>query len=531
MPLILVTVWLLCAASVAISLLAIYSLAAAWAARPAGHWFFRAVALLLFCGAWLFVPEYRIWLFCVTLSLGMLLMLRCLDWQASDVRQTPIADASAESRFKLPRFSLADLLLSVVILGIVLAIFMRAPPDAQSQWHLSVLPGAVLAFSFAVAAWSDNRRTDRRRWKRAWCWIMLAFLPISWPVWPLSVLSKLINRTRQRRLRPAAAVCAALSAMPGVVFFGWVVWPRFVSAPAVPSDNGYDDFLAAGALLLDDPADIAALTGEPLRDYLVRHRDSLALARAALKRPCRVPWPDGEQDPKSLGRLRQLARLFAAEGRDRAAEEHFADAIESDLDAMRIGQAITSGGLLLDHLVGGAYELSGLDGLRQLIDRLDDGDCVRLSESLRPLLTVHRESFDDVAWRERRHNDLTRPWPERLVLLQLGKMWDAERQVFDDQTKRTVCSGRLLLTHIALRRFRLANAVYPARLDELVPNYLDAVPIDSFSGRSLIYRRLENRYQLYSVGPDGKDDDGTSTSGAAPAAPADLLFDVEFEPD
>lgn len=531
MPMILVAVWLLCAASVGISLLAIHSVAAAWAARPAGHWFFRAVALVLFCSAWLLIPDYQLWLFFVTFSFGMLLTLRCLSWHTNEGQQAPIANATTESRFKLPRFSLADLLLSVVIVGIVLAIFMRAPLDAQSHWHLSVLPGTVLAVVFAVAAWADSRRTDRRRWKRAWCWIVLAFLPIAWAVWPIPVLPKLIARARERRLHGAAALGAALCAAPGVVFFGWAVWPRFVSPPAAPSDNGYDDFMAAGALLLDDPADIVALTGEPLRDYVVRHQESLALGRAALKRPCRVPWPDGQKDPKSLDGLRQVARLFVAEGRDRAAEGNFADAIESDLDAMRIGQAIVSGGLLLDHLVGGAYELSGLDGLRPLIGRLDDGDCVRLSESLTALLTADRESFDDVASRERRHNDLTRPWTERLVLLQFGKLWDEERQVFENQTNRILCSGRLLLTHTALRRFRVANAVYPASLDELVPHYLDAAPIDSFSGKSLIYRKREDGYQLYSVGPDGKDDNGTSMTGTAPATPGDLLFDVGFEPD
>jgi hypothetical protein len=38
------------------------------------------------------------------------------------------------------------------------------------------------------------------------------------------------------------------------------------------------------------------------------------------------------------------------------------------------------------------------------------------------------------------------------------------------------------------------------------------MPIDPFSGRPLIYRPDGEGYQLYSIGPDGKDDGGQFVS-------------------
>lgn len=53
---------------------------------------------------------------------------------------------------------------------------------------------------------------------------------------------------------------------------------------------------------------------------------------------------------------------------------------------------------------------------------------------------------------------------------------------------------------------------YPDRLDPLVPKYLDALPIDPKTGRTLTYRRVAAGYLL---GTDGD----YSTSGAEPGYP------------
>jgi hypothetical protein len=68
---------------------------------------------------------------------------------------------------------------------------------------------------------------------------------------------------------------------------------------------------------------------------------------------------------------------------------------------------------------------------------------------------------------------------------------------------------RLTITAIALKRYQLQHGQFPVELDELVPDFLTAVPIDLMSGEPLRYRRhADGSFTLYSVGEDGKDDGG-----------------------
>jgi hypothetical protein len=67
---------------------------------------------------------------------------------------------------------------------------------------------------------------------------------------------------------------------------------------------------------------------------------------------------------------------------------------------------------------------------------------------------------------------------------------------------------RLATTALASERFRLAKGRLPENLNELVPQFLPAVPVDPFDGQSLRYHRLAKGYVIYSVGSDGHDDGG-----------------------
>lgn len=75
---------------------------------------------------------------------------------------------------------------------------------------------------------------------------------------------------------------------------------------------------------------------------------------------------------------------------------------------------------------------------------------------------------------------------------------------------QAAASGQLERTALALARYRLAHEAYPDSLDDLVPRYLDAVPIDICDAeqRPIRYRLTEDRVLLYSVGRDGEDDGG-----------------------
>ncbi len=67
---------------------------------------------------------------------------------------------------------------------------------------------------------------------------------------------------------------------------------------------------------------------------------------------------------------------------------------------------------------------------------------------------------------------------------------------------------QLLLVALGLEIFRAETGQYPAKLEDLSPKYIPAIPEDIFSGYLPIYRRTERGYLLYSVGPNGQDDGG-----------------------
>ncbi|NOS72204.1 MAG: hypothetical protein HOP33_20055 [Verrucomicrobia bacterium] len=71
---------------------------------------------------------------------------------------------------------------------------------------------------------------------------------------------------------------------------------------------------------------------------------------------------------------------------------------------------------------------------------------------------------------------------------------------------------RLTITAIALKRFQLRRRHLPAELNELVPEFISAVPIDPMNIQPLHYRlNADGTFVLYSVGEDGKDDGGDPT--------------------
>lgn len=67
---------------------------------------------------------------------------------------------------------------------------------------------------------------------------------------------------------------------------------------------------------------------------------------------------------------------------------------------------------------------------------------------------------------------------------------------------------RMLVTAIALERWKLQRGVYPKSIDELTPELLSVVPIDLMNNQPLHYKLTINGALVYSVGDDGRDDGG-----------------------
>jgi len=80
----------------------------------------------------------------------------------------------------------------------------------------------------------------------------------------------------------------------------------------------------------------------------------------------------------------------------------------------------------------------------------------------------------------------------------------------------------LARTALAIERYRLAKGDVPGQLADLVPTYLEQVPIDPFDGQPIRYRETEPGYVLWSVNEDGKDNGGKERDDVVKGDPYDL---------
>ncbi len=85
---------------------------------------------------------------------------------------------------------------------------------------------------------------------------------------------------------------------------------------------------------------------------------------------------------------------------------------------------------------------------------------------------------------------------------------------------------RLIVTAIALARYRGRHGTYPKGLDELVPALLSQAPVDFMDGQPLRYHLTDDgHFVLYSVGLDCVDNGGAPAPKGRmqrPRGPADF---------
>ena len=104
------------------------------------------------------------------------------------------------------------------------------------------------------------------------------------------------------------------------------------------------------------------------------------------------------------------------------------------------------------------------------------------------------------------------PWPSRVVLTPAsddatGKLV-AKLQGSRFFYERSKTMANQCLIRLALHAHRKATGAYPQKLEEIVPRYLTGVPADTFAAAPMRYATANNRYTLWSVGPDARDDGG-----------------------
>jgi hypothetical protein len=93
---------------------------------------------------------------------------------------------------------------------------------------------------------------------------------------------------------------------------------------------------------------------------------------------------------------------------------------------------------------------------------------------------------------------------------------------------QTIASLRLARTAVAVMRFTQAEGHLPDELMAIAPKYIDAVPMDPFTGAPLHYVNHDQGFVLYSVGDDVIDNDGKryDADGHEYQPGTDIVFEV-----
>lgn len=91
-------------------------------------------------------------------------------------------------------------------------------------------------------------------------------------------------------------------------------------------------------------------------------------------------------------------------------------------------------------------------------------------------------------------------------------MVPAVRGFVRGQKSRMETEGRITRTLVAMKAFKARTGRLPQSLDELVPAYLPAVPLDDFDGKPVRYSAAKKT--VYSVGKDLKDEGGMTRQEA-----------------
>ena len=236
--------------------------------------------------------------------------------------------------------------------------------------------------------------------------------------------------------------------------------------------------------------------------------------------------------------LRQLARVLDAKANTSRRSGNLNESLNCWRDILHLSQSINHHALLLHFCIASAIESYATSGIYRTLPAMDSSQC----KALIPVLIEfdrNRVDFDGVRQREMVWMVKTGGWMNHLGYLMENLEYQGdtnrlEREIY--QKDRAII--RLLLIETAARAYQLDHGRPPARLNDLVSKYLTAIPNDPFAidSRAFHYSTTATKFKLWSVGYDGKDDNGAPLpkneyGGVSPGSEGDLWLEDYFVRD
>ena len=469
----------------------------------------------------------------ILLAVGIPLLLIRLRRRPGLRCRARTANAIEPPRVQL---SLSTMLLTVFAVAIAfLALRISWLRCEQVSAHECLTIGA--AFGLAVSAFDVCVRSGQH-------WVVLQFMAfttiaasshIDWLVaapergfaidgvwWPSGLLQLLVlagcavsasrplldwrcHRWLQVGIRLTVLTLIVVAALLSLRLYHFM-WRPQLKLPATPPivNNRYGEVV--------DLIAEAASTTEATKISLILDR---LLEVANSEDPIRVP----SLDAHSISDWRDVAREALADARRLEASGESGAAVDRLLDSLLLNQRLAVGGTTIHALVRKACSDFFVFELNRRLGTADETELLRIqlgvSDAIRWMEPI--ESHDR---RSQEFYHFRAGWVDGLEdydvlsgrldgLFSKSVRAQAPSPIVVDLAKEEDVYYRLLITECAVRRFKLSRGRFPQSLEELVPNYLETVPIDTFLDQPLRYRRDEKvGFLLYSVGHNRIDDGG-----------------------
>lgn len=283
--------------------------------------------------------------------------------------------------------------------------------------------------------------------------------------------------------------------------------------PALPTPNGYDDFLAAGNLLNGQTNYAPDMPVEPLRAFLAKNHEALRLLHLGLTRTSSVHTAEFLTNTvnimsSDIMAIKRLAQLGLAAGLLAELEGRTNDAVTTYVAGLRYGNEVSRGGFVIHRLVGVACEAMAQSRLTIVATNLNPSEAKEIIKALEKL------EAEAVSWAEIYDNE-RRFIRESFVqsknpLMLVHSWWSLRTMLKKAETKnlKKIAQRRLFLIELAVRCHAGTHGNPPKQLSDLVTEQLTSVPLDPFTERAFVYHPKGTNWLLYSVGANRTDDGG-----------------------
>lgn len=266
----------------------------------------------------------------------------------------------------------------------------------------------------------------------------------------------------------------------------------------MPNPNGFDDFVKAGQLIASYNSSVSTsnqvgyadtTSRDGLATLIASNQAALNLISEGLSRECRerVEYSTDYSTAlmPELASFKGLAWLLYGAGRLAVMEGRTNDAINFQLEGIRLGQEISRGGVMISKLVGIADENIASTPLSNLAASTTDAPRCREIAATLESVDEHEEPPAQTLEQERLWSRKTYGLRGQLEMLLTYKSQNKIKDSFIAKVQRTQRQRRRIIINFAERAYELDKGKLPQTAQDLVPEYLKALPKDPATGKDL----------------------------------------------